>query len=464
MKLLLNIFSLLFLIINISPQGVDQAAKFNRLEKIYRSLEYNTTAFNDLKKIWVVTDPVYVREIFNRFIIKNGLKLNGVKPTLEELENKSKEIYRGNVFVELRKRYYDDEIEILRFFRESKLSTQDTTDYFFDAITDFVYINEVLGNELYRDLKKQFYALNDLTKTFYDNKVAYNYDIYLHMLQPELMFWSLTTSNKNKYLFSLIGRWGNDKVSIPGWYFPDYVAGLKFTYIDSFVNNRPNNAYVFEIGTGVPARQPALGYEYDEFGKRLYHTGPNFYFKLIGNPIRLYWKHLTDYEVSLEGFFTLSQMKASDFRINYLTKFYSVRNYFVFFIKKKEMANFTDFGSLGLGAGFAFNDANYYLLDPDLTKLSSLDAGGKGKLTTSFVIESGLDGTGGLLNHSVNLHYNYNFTEKSGYFGVKLFFMLSNTIGFDFRYFTSYRFTKSGLPFYRNDNYIVFSPVIRINY
>ncbi|MDP3148251.1 MAG: hypothetical protein Q8N83_03880, partial [Ignavibacteria bacterium] len=96
-----------------------------RLEKIYRNLEYNTTAFNDLKKTWVVTDPVYVRELYNRFVVKNALAIQGIKPSLETLQAKSRDIYDGNVFVELRKRYYDDEIEILRFFTESKLASQD---------------------------------------------------------------------------------------------------------------------------------------------------------------------------------------------------------------------------------------------------------------------------------------------------------------------------------------------------
>ncbi|HRI48355.1 MAG TPA: hypothetical protein PK559_14715, partial [Ignavibacteriaceae bacterium] len=63
-------FLLLVLSIQVGlyAQNEDSLARASRLEMIYRNLEYNTTAFNDLKKIWVVTDPVFIREIFNRFV------------------------------------------------------------------------------------------------------------------------------------------------------------------------------------------------------------------------------------------------------------------------------------------------------------------------------------------------------------------------------------------------------------
>ncbi|MBU0561275.1 MAG: hypothetical protein KKD86_05285, partial [Bacteroidetes bacterium] len=97
-------------------QKYPDSLKFEYLDKIYRNLEYNTTAFNDLKRIWNITDPVYVREIYNRFIVENALLLDGKKPSMEMLKEKTKDIYRGEVFIELRRRYYDDEIEQLRFF------------------------------------------------------------------------------------------------------------------------------------------------------------------------------------------------------------------------------------------------------------------------------------------------------------------------------------------------------------
>ncbi|MFA6977792.1 MAG: hypothetical protein WC209_00600 [Ignavibacteriaceae bacterium] len=435
-----------------------------RLEKIYRNLEYNTTAFNDLKKTWVVTDPVYVRELFNRFIVKNALTIEGIKPSLETLKAKARDIFDGNVFVELRKRYYDDEIEILRFFTESKLASQDSTDFFFDEIRDYVFIKNVLGEEMYQDLKKQFYALNDLTKTPYDNKYSYNYDIYLHFFNPELMFWSATTNQKNKYLVAAIGRWGNDFINIPGWYYPDYVAGVKVTYIDYLINNRPNNTYILEMGTGLPARQPVLGIESEEISKRLFHTGTNLYFKAVGNPIKLFWDDMIELEFTLQGMLSLTQYKTKDFKINYLTQFYSQRNHFTFMVRKKELVNFSEVGALGVGLGLSSYDIYHFLLDPDQIKLTDLETNNKGKFKNNILAEAFISGEGGLLAHNLSTLFSYDYTESYGYLGFKMFFMLNNTIGFDFRYFTSYRFSTKPLPFYRTTSYLVFSPVIRINY
>jgi len=435
-----------------------------RLEKIYHSLEYNTTAFNDLKKTWVVTDAVYVRELYNRFLVKNALTIGGLKPSIEVLKEKSKDIYDGNVFVELRKRYYDDEIEILKFFTESKLASQDSSDYFFDDIKDYVFIKQVLGDEMYQDLKKQFYALNDLTKTPYDNKFSYNYDIYFNFFQPELMFWNATTNQKNKYLVSFIGRWGNDLINLPGWSYPDFVAGVKVTYIDYLINNRPNNTYILELGTGLPARQPVLGIEADDITKRLFHTGTNLYFKAQGDPLKLFWDDMIDFEFTLQGTLSLTQYKTKDFNLNYLTQFYSQRNHLSFFVRKKELLSFSEVGALGVGLGISSYDIYHFLLDPDQTKLTDLETNNKGKFKNNILAEVFISGEGGLLAHNLSTLFSYDYTESYGYIGFKMFFMLNNTFGFDFRYFTSYRFSTKPLPFYRTNAYLVFSPVIRINY
>lgn len=460
-----TILGLVLVSIVVQAQMVqDTSSKYQRISKIYKSLEYPTTAFDDFKQTWVVTDPIFVREIYNRFIVKNALRLEGVKPGLAQLREKSRDIYQGKVFIELRRRYYDDEIELLRFFSESKLSSLDSSDYFFDAVEDFVYIRDVLGTPLYEDLKKQFYAMNDLTKSDYDSKYAYGFDIYMHFLQPELMFWSVTTDNKNKFLLSLIGRWGNDLLCLPGWYYPSYIAGFKVTYIDYLINNRPNNSYILEVGTGVAARQPSLGLDTDDFGKRLYHSGSNLYFKAYGNPLRLIDESLKDFEIRLESLFSLNRFNVGDVGVDYLTKFNTVRNYFLLYVTKKELLNFSDVGSLSAGLGLGSFDIYYYLLNPDLTQLKDLKPSSKGNFKNAVFTEIGVNGEGGLLQYNASTIINYNFTENHGYVGLKMFFMLTNSIGFDFRYFTSYRMSTKALPVYRNENYLVFSPVFRINY
>lgn len=444
-------------------QEGEQDYKIKRLETIYKNLEYNTTAFNDLKRIWNITDPVYVREIYNRFIVKNALRIKGKKPSGEVISQMTKDIYAGTVFIELMKRYYDDEIERLRFFTERKGKT-DTTDYFFDPVDDFVYIRQILGENIYEDLKSQFYAFTDLTKTYYDNKLAYDFDIYLHLNEPELMFWSMTTAKKNKYLVSAIGRWGNDHIVLPGWYYPDYFAGVKLKYIDYLLNNEPNNTYSLEVGLGIPARKPNFNYDDEIFGKRLFHTGSNVYLKFQGNPFKLIDSRLKKLELTLAGILSITEYGSKEFGVKYISKFYSNRNALEVFVRYKDMFNVMDFGWLNAGLGVASYDIYPYLLNPELSKLQDIKSSSIGKFKNMAVGEIGISNYSGLLHHNITLQLNYNVTENYGYAGLKTYFMLSNVIGLDFKFFTSYRLTGKALPYYRDDNYIVFSPVIRINY
>jgi len=196
----------------------------------------------------------------------------------------------------------------------------------------------------------------------------------------------------------------------------------------------------------------------------LFHSGTNLYFKAQGNPLRLFWDDMLDIEVTLQGLLSLTQYKTKDFKINYLTQFYSQRNYMAFFIRKKELLNFSEVGALGVGLGISSYDIYHFLLDPDQIKLTDLETNNKGKFKNNLLAEVFISGEGGLLAHNISTLFSYDITESYGFLGFKMFFMLNNTIGFDFRYFTSYRFSTKPLPFYRSNSYLVFSPVIRINY
>ncbi|MBU1680360.1 MAG: hypothetical protein KKD86_16170 [Bacteroidetes bacterium] len=449
-------------------QKYPDSLKFEYLDKIYRNLEYNTTAFNDLKRIWNVTDPVFVREIYNRFIVENALLLDGKKPSLDMLKEKTKDIYRGEVFIELRRRYYDNEIEQLRFFTESKLKVIDSTvsqkDYFFDTIEDHIFIKSVLGEMVYEDLKSQFYAHTDLTKTLYDTKLAYNFDIYLSLLNPRLLFWTETTEQKNKYLVSALGKWGNDRIGFPGWYHSDFYVGLQVIYIDYMKNNEPYNTYLVELATGVPTKQPGLDFMKADKGKHLFHTGSNFYFRLSGNPLLFINKSCDKYVFDFEGSFSLTEFTTKDYGVSYSSKFYSNRNFFMLSGKYKDIFNVMDIGWLYAELGLGGYDVTQYLLDPRVTKLQVVKAKGNGDMNYVTDIRAGITNNSGLLAHDVALNINYNISQGYAYIGVKAFLILSNSFGFDFAFYQSLNLSSAPLPYYRNDFNLVFSPIIRINY
>jgi len=436
-----------------------------RLQKIYRNLEYNTTAFNDLKNKWIVTDPLYVREIYNRFIVKNALYINGKKPPKEVIEEKTKDIYEGTVFIELRKRYYDDEIEDLRFFTESKFVDaesmyQPKKDYFFDPINDNIQIKEILGETIYSDLSNQFYAHTDLTKEAFGKKEAYNFDIQMSIFDPEVQFWSQTTQQNNKYLLSFIGRWGSDQIVFPGWYYPDMFLGLKLSYIDYIRNNEPYVSYFFEVATGVPVRFPVFEFNNDGFGPRLFHSGNNIYAKLGGNPLMLISKDLENFEISLDALFSITEYDTRKFNLQYVSQFYSNRNFVNVYVKYKDIFNVMDFGWFYAGLGYSNHDMVHYLYNPEVSNLEVIS----NKTNHLLKLQIGLNNSSGMLMHDVAPVFNYNISESIGYAGIKTRFMLNNIFGFEFKFLTAFGTNKSDLPFYKLPSYILFTPLLRINY
>ncbi|GMU85665.1 MAG: hypothetical protein AMXMBFR48_09070 [Ignavibacteriales bacterium] len=457
------LFVFLFLASFISAQDFLAEQKMNRIQKIYDNLEYNTTAFNDLKKTWIVTDPVYVREIYNKFVVKNGLKIRGKKPTMQELRLKSNDIYEGDVFIDVRKRYYDGEIELLRFFTESPNRESDTSDYFFDEVYDFVYIREILGVELYEDLKKQFYALNDITKTLYDFNYQYNFDIYLHLLEPEMMVWNLTTNARNKYLVSLFGKWGIDRAAMPGWYYPDYYSGVRLKYSEYIVNTVPKTTYLVELGFGIPAKQFSMGDANPLNARRLSHSGTNIYMHFIGSPLGMITPELKDVELDIEGSFALSEDTPDDVKNTDSLYFFSNRNYFTLTALYPALLDFGTAGKLKAGGGFGLYDIKRYLSVPGTPLLEAFPTNIPGNFRWMLGAEAHLEGDGAIISHKISTLFHYNFNDGNGFLGLKFFVMVTNSVGFDFKMFSPLQFSGS-LPNYRNDSYFVFSPVIRINY
>ncbi len=463
---ILYCFVLIWMMTFISFSQNYDTVKIKRLQKIYRNLEIKTIGKDDIKNSWIITDALYIRELFDRFVARNAIRIDGRKPTPEEIKEKAKEIYSGNVFVYLRKRFYDDELELIKFFTETKIiDGVDSSTYFFDPIYDFVFIKDALGDKMYSDLKSMFYASNDLTKDLFSANEHYQFDIRMHIFEPELMFWTTTSAENSKYLVSLFGKWGNDYILFPAWFLPDYVAGLKMTYMSHIGNNKYRKTYSLSLGTGIPTKkQPNLNLNQDQNRKRLFHTGSTFYFNLSVNPFTLISDKLDFLNADFEGFLTLTQLTTSDINVDYLSQFFTSRNYLTLMFKANDVFIIKDFGSFNGGLGLSTYDLLHFLYRPDENQLIDLEPKAKAKFKNSVLGEFGFKHEGALLSHSLTAQINYNVEERLGYGGIKIFIMLSKTIGLDFRYFTAFKFNIKPIPYYRESNYIVFSPIIRINY
>jgi len=438
--------------------------KMEKLTKIYRNLELNTAAFDDLREKWIVTDPVLVRAVFNKFLVSNGLRIDGRKPSLDFVREKVQDIYKGEVFIDLRKRFYDDEIDLFRFYSERKVSKNpDSLDFFFDPVEDFVRILDVVGPDNYTLLKSQRYAFNDVSKTYYDEKLSYKFDIFFSMIEPHLTFYNFTTNDKNKYLISAFGRWGYDKMVMPGWFSPTYNAGLRVTYIDRILNNRPNDVFTFDIGMGIPVSQPFVD-KLVPHGKRHFMTGQNIYMNLKGNFLRYASEYWRDYDLNLEASLALSTFEPGQIKhVSELSNISSIRNYFNIGLERKNFVDLETFGYLGANLGFGLYEVQDYNLDPSKPQLTELPMpNGKSKF---FVQAAGLfTKEDALFSYTFKPTVFYNVSESNLFYGFNLSFLISNSYGFEFKYYSGVVIGSDPMAAYRDGSYVVFSPMIRINY
>lgn len=452
------LLSIVFLIIFSNSLFSQRTAEqqYEELRRIYKSLEYNTIAFDDLKSKWIITDPLFIREVFNKFVVKNAIRLNDKNVKIEDVQALADFIANGHAVIELRQRYYDKEIEYFAFISESELTSQSPKPLF-DPVVDGYYLRDVLGRSLYNKIQDGDYALTDITKDEYDTKVGYFYDLNLNILEPKIMFWSTTSGYRNKYLLSFTGKWGNDYIAVPGWNLKDYIFGMELAYYDNISSDPNDYTYHAQVGLGNPSGVPYKGTGITVPLKIAYR---HIYMKVGGDPLKfLIENHKYSY-FFFEAYYAYEDLKPKQIAAADSSQFYGILNYFVFGAKQRKIFNLFDFGQFEAGLGVSLYDEILFrnvLKNSKPTKL-------KKETPVSGFLEVGVSRTGGLLQHNTSFILTRNFTQGITYAGAKIQVMLNGSLGFDFRILNAFGFDKKTFPKWRMDNYMVFSPIIRINY
>lgn len=456
-------FLILFLIVTASFSSIlaQENETLKDLRKIYESLEYNTIAFEDLKKNWVINDPTFVREIYNKFVVKDALRINDKKVDLDFVKSKTEEIYDGQLVIIVRKRYYDDEIEFFAFVPEPEVKKENPA-FSFDPITDGFYLKDVLGTKLYERIQEQTYFLSDVTKDIYDVKAGYFFKLYLNMLEPEIMFWNTTSDFRNKYLLSYVGKWGEDYISFPGWQLNEYIVGTKLTYYEKLASDPRNYTYSVTMGINMPAGRPFVS---DGGSKPLFVTGNAFYYEISANPLKYFVEGWDDFVMTVKGKYTVTDFTRKDLGRNDSIDFYSNRSYFVLDYRYRNLLNLSDFGMLEVGAGLGLPDMYHYQIIPNKKNFEDLDKGKDflNKYSQFIYFDVGVTRFGGLIQHDTHWMLNYNIGDGYGYFGARSRVMLSDNFGFDIGIQRGFGLSKTKFP-YRTDAYLVFSPILKINY
>jgi hypothetical protein len=459
----LSILSLVFILTGISfgqEKVPSDSATVKELKSIFENLEYNTIAYNDLKVKWIIKDPSFVRDVFGRFVVNNALRLNGKKLSRAELKKRAKAIFEGHVVLDLRKRYYDDEIEFFAFVPEDQLESPHPK-YLFDPVLDGFYLREIVGKQLYAELQKRRYYYSDITKREYDVKPGYYFDINIEALNPYLMFWSTTSDYRNKYLASFWGKWGIEEVYYPGWTLPQYFFGAQLTYY-KFLPDDPND-YTYKVAIGT-STSSAVAYKSALPDVPFMKSANDINFKINGDLLSYVSSKLKGYYVDLSGSFAYQYYKGKDMELADTTSFYSVRDYFNFSITKRKLFNLYDLGQFLVGGGVSTFSVRHLRYIPGRNELVSLDGLDFFTSFSHFVnFKFGVERYGGLIQHHLIINTGYNVTDGYAVVGVDVKAMLSDTFGFRIVYNTFLNLDEVKIP-YRTDSQIIFTPIIRINY
>ncbi len=462
-KITFYLFILGFIFIsNIYAQN-DEAkdVELSNLINLYTNLEYNTIAFDDLKNKWIISDPLLIREVFNRFVVHNALRQKGKVLNHNEIRQKSLEIQSGNTLIFLRKRYYDNEIEYFAFVPYSEIYKQ-TPELLVDSVDDGFYLRSIIGDRLYKKLQERSYFFSGVTKEIFDVRAGYYFKIYLDLIEPELMFWSTTSHERNKYLLSFFGKWGNDDIFMPGQFLRTYTAGARLTYFDVISSEPGDYSYQVSVGIGLPSNNMYVS----ALPKtaNLMKAGQDIYIGLSGQPFETLFPKFENFYMDLELGYNVFDYTYKDIGITRQLDFIAFKDYLSIKVRKRKIFKIFNLGQFKASLGISAHDIWKLRVDPTIKDITDLEPNKDflNKFVHYVTGGVGIEKFGGLIQYDVDFNFGYSL---QGYAlgGVKASFMLSDNFGLDLRYYQALGFDKAKIP-WRTDTYMVFSPIIKINY
>lgn len=432
--------------------SVFHAQTKEQLRSLYDSIIVDTRAFDSMKERWLITDPIIVREVFTQLKRRasTALAADSLQALIAKMERLVVGASAGDLRILCRKRYYDDEIELVLFTVEypNTVST-------LGGIHHYVLVLDALGESTYNLLKSR------RNKDRFDATQGKRYDISLNPLEPRIMLWS-TSPTFEWWRISAVGRLGNDYLNLPFWFKSSIIAALELLYVDD-VTIVDQTYQKFSITAGIEAVNNFSVLNQDDFSpssvfkKRILQgSGESFFFRATWTP-KKNLNILTDrsderIDFTFESSFGFHEKTA--YASNIPDTFFSVRNSIIV------RALLRNIGLFHLGGGLAWHDLHRFTRFNPITQLPSRTA----PTENNFLpfIEFGISQDGSLLQYEMAASINYNLDDGYGFFSVKAKLTLSNMLGLDLRYFRAYH--PSRLPPWQYEQYFVPSFIVRINY
>lgn len=435
---------LLVLLVIAAAGDVRADDRAGRLDSLYQQLiRHDAGMFPP--ETWSVTDVRVIRELL--YQIRNSDRL--ARAMTSRLPSVAEEVE-----VICHKRLTDDEIEELMLCFGNGAS-RDTV-----KLRDFVLIRRVLGDQLYTSVR----SLRGTGEDRFDRDLARVTDIYLHPLRPTIQLWSTQPRSAATYhALALFGRLGNDALDLPFWFRGTMIGGLSLSHIErpssvrdpDYAHYRVRFGIEEPVNFSVPASTTAPTENSLFKDRRLEGSGTAVYLQASYAP----WTDVPFLGIDTAGFIRLNMEMSvaiedkGHFSPRLPETFHSIRNYVAFLAEVRRL------GIFNLGAGLALHDIHHFSRDPVDNHASRIDPTRNNLLAS---VEFGIAEEGGVLQYDIKTALHYSLTEGYGYLMVKPVLMITNIIGIEVTYFKGIR--SSRLPAWHYDSYLVFAPILRINF
>ncbi|HLP15020.1 MAG TPA: hypothetical protein VK470_02110 [Bacteroidota bacterium] len=402
----------------------------------------------DLIETWVIHDRNMVREILlsliNQKIVfrdsASAVDFNSLKYLVDDL------IQHNRAAIIAQKRFGEHRLESLTIKSDSYEHT----------ISDWVYLNKLLGEETCATILKKEYSYTDIQHPETDIATAPNFDVFLSAITPEVMVLSTLPADDARWYLSVFGNFGVEAINLPMWSRGTGVVGLRAKHKGLFLEKgRDYDLLSIHVGWEEPeffSIPAGTGLENIFKEPKLVGTSSNIFLKALYNPNWNIpggrydeWGFEASIAVIPKGRYELSRRSPN--------QFYSIRNYITLSSKANRI-----WGLVDLGAGITWHDLDY------LTKLSNNHLLKELEPTQYHYVpyfEAGVSQHWDLLQFALSGRVDYNLREHFGFLAWNARITVSDAFGIDFRY---HRALPGEIPVWQSRDYIVISPIIHISY
>jgi hypothetical protein len=433
------------------------------LSLINKDITYKT---DDLKKpIWKINDLDLIIEIIEELNNKKELKTydGNIKDTCnvigdDELNKLWTIVHKNDLKIICRQRYYDNQIEHIEFLVNGDIKLK--------PLNDWILIREALSEPKYEKIKQKNYSYTNYTKENFNTSNDTFY-VMCSAISSEAILSSLDLDTKG--LFSAYYQMGCDNINLPSWYKGSINFGLKYKLLPYRGRNNINyERFSIALGWDGPLNfsiqnNSVPGFMESMFKERLLRsTSDNLFLGLSfspsdDDPAPFSWL-ATDsrdnefIQLHAEASFPIYESDVSIPNRD-ISSFYSIRGHFS---ANGTICNLMNF--FNIGASFSYFQLYNYSKITDVYRPSILGS----KKHYLIGIEPAISREDMPIAYYISPQINFDLSDGQNFFVLKSQIMFFNFFGVEFKYLESLNKKKTAP--WQYDNYIIISPIIRINY